>query len=213
MFAGIVETKALMINTQRKSSGLQLTVEYPPCFEDLKKGDSLAVDGVCLTVESLSDKGLSFILGKETLEVCSWFSRKWEKHVFNLERSLRVGDRIHGHYLTGHVDGLGRLVSKNEKSSGWIFEFSRQLKPYIWTKGSIALNGVSLTVNKVKKRKSLLAVHLIPETLRRTNLCHLEVGDIVHMEADYMAKAIYHYLAGNRKYIAQNKSIERISIG
>ena len=209
MFAGIVETKVFIIDIQEKPSGTQLTVERPSFFKDLKKGDSVSVDGVCLTVEALSNKGISFILGRETLEICSWSSRKWETHAFNLERSLKVGDRIHGHYLTGHVDGLGHLVSKNIKSSGWVFHFPYPLQVYMWKKGSIALNGVSVTINKVEKEKSLLMVHLIPETLRRTNLCHLEIEDIVHIEADYMAKAIYHHLAEKRSYIAKNEYGER----
>ena len=206
MFTGIVEAKALGVNFQKKSSGLQLTVSRPSFFKDLKKGDSIAVDGVCLTTEALSSSHISFTLGQETLEICDWFSRKWENHAFNLERSLKMGDRLHGHYLTGHVDGLGCLVSQNRDSSTWTFSFPRQLHPYIWSKGSIALNGVSLTINKVQEKKNTLTVCLIPETLKRTNLYHLKVGDMVHIEADYMAKSVYHHFARKHKYVAENKT-------
>ena len=206
MFTGIVETKVFRVDFQKKSSGFQLTVSRPPFFKDLKKGDSMAVDGVCLTIEALSPDDISFTLGQETLEICDWLSRKWENHSFNLERPLKMGDRLHGHYLTGHVDGLGCLVSQNRDSSIWTFSFPRQLHPYIWSKGSIALNGVSLTINKIQEKESCLTVCLIPETLRRTNLCHLKIGDKVHIEADCMAKSVYHHFARVRGHIAENKA-------
>ena len=200
MFSGIIETKSLIVKYKKDTRTLEL--ERPSFFEDLKKGDSLAVDGICLTIESLSDKSISFDLGEETLKVCDFALRKWENHVFNLERSLKFGDRVHGHYLTGHIDGLAPLISKNTGKKEWIFQLPQQFKPYLWPKGSIALNGVSLTINAVM-RENFISVHLIPETLNRTNLSYLNVGDLIHVEADFMAKAIYHQTAQKKLFMAQ----------
>ena len=203
MFAGITETKAFAIDTQKSSKGIHLKLERPTFFKDIKKGDSISVDGVCLTVESFSDKHLTFFLVKETLKICSWFSRNWTNHAFNLERSLLIGKRIHGHYVTGHVDALVQFVKKNKKSSEWVFQFPHEIKPYLWLKGSITLNGVSLTINKVGRKN--FTTSLIPETLRRTNLFDLNVGDKVHVEADFIAKAVYHQLASQRLYVAKKE--------
>lgn len=192
MFSGIVETTAQIIRAQTADGVLRVFVERPSEFNDLSIGDSIAVDGVCLTVEAFDSQAIQFALGPETLKVTEWTLDGVKDRVVNLERSLRLGDRIHGHLVTGHVDaraGVLRLEPKGETLTMWI-EIPVRLSPLIWPKGSITLNGVSLTVNAVENES--LSVGLIPETLKRTNLGRLKVGDRINLEADNMARGLVH---------------------
>lgn len=194
MFSGIVESVQPILSIQ-KGNGLLIraNIQKPTEFNDLKIGDSVATDGVCLTVEQFDDQTVTFALAAETLRVLKWSPENPELLVgrkVNLERSLRFGDRIHGHLVTGHVDSLG-LVKKSEGlGENWFLdvEVADSILPFIWKKGSITLNGVSLTVNDV--RGTVVSVGLIPETLKRTNLGLLKVGDALNVEPDYMAKAL-----------------------
>lgn len=199
MFSGIVESVQPILSVQKGQGPLIRTrIQKPLEFNDLKLGDSIATDGVCLTVEQFDDKTITFALAAETLRVLKWSPENPEQLVgrkVNLERSLRFGDRIHGHLVTGHVDSLG-LVKKSEGlGENWFLdvEVAESITPFIWKKGSITLNGVSLTVNEVAAtagRGAVVSVGLIPETLKRTNLGLLKVGDHLNVEPDYMAKAL-----------------------
>ena len=190
MFSGIIESVQPILSSQALPNAFQIRVQRPSDFDDVKLGDSIACDGVCLTVESFSANELVFTLAAETIRVLHWKTDSWIGKKLNLERSLRFGDRIHGHLVTGHVDSLG-LVQRAE-SVGESFFLDVQVQdsvlPFVWTKGSITLNGVSLTVNEVNK--STLSVCLIPETLKRTNLGELKVNSLVNVEPDYMARAV-----------------------
>ncbi len=194
MFSGIIESvQPILFSQQGDASLIRIKVKKPIEFNDLKSGDSIATDGVCLTVEAFDNDTMTFALAAETLRVLSWSPHEPEKLVgkkVNLERSLRFGDRIHGHLVTGHVDSLG-IVTKSEgvgENHSLDIEVADSVLPFLWNKGSITLNGVSLTVNQL--RASVVSVGLIPETLKRTNLGALKVGDRVNVEPDYMAKAL-----------------------
>lgn len=191
MFAGIVEATASLSRVDKDSSVTRVTVEKPSVFNDLNGGDSIAVNGVCLTVEALPAGAIVFSLGPETLQVTGWVPFVGQK--VNLERSLRMGDRIHGHIVNGHVDEAGVIdfVQDGENTRDLGVRFSQAFAPYIWRKGSVAIHGVSLTVNRVEGLS--LRVGLIPETLKRTNLGLLKKGDPVHLEADAMARAWHHW--------------------
>lgn len=183
----------ILFSQQGDASLIRIKVKKPMEFSDLKPGDSIATDGVCLTVEAFDNETMTFALAAETLRVLSWSPNEPHKLVgkkVNLERSLRFGDRIHGHLVTGHVDSLG-LVTKSEgvgENLSLDIQVADSVLPFLWNKGSITLNGVSLTVNQL--RASVISVGLIPETLKRTNLGALKVGDRVNVEPDYMAKAL-----------------------
>lgn len=191
MFSGIVEACASIILAERSSQLVKITVEKPVGWDDLKIGDSVAVNGVCLTVEAFNDEYMAFALAPETLKVTGWTPR--DREMVNLERSLRMGDRIHGHIVNGHVDDIGRItaVEEGKDTRNLLIEMSPMFLPYVWRKGSVAVNGVSLTINDVES--NTFQVCIIPETLKRTNLGKLKIGDTVHLEADAMARAWYHW--------------------
>lgn len=191
MFSGIVETISRITQSRPEPGVMRISVEKPLEFNDLKTGDSIALDGVCLTLESFDSQSLQFALGDETLKVTGWTPESVRGKTVNLERSLRLGDRIHGHLVTGHVDGLG-TVTGSESLGGETLRlrvrFPVALKPYIWPKGSIAINGVSLTLNRVEGEE--FEVGLIPETVKRTGLGRLTPGDAVNLEVDNMARGL-----------------------
>jgi len=197
MFSGIVESKAKLLQyTPHDPSHLtaQIKIEKPSDFNDLKNGDSIAVNGICLTVATFDDNVIVFDLGTETLKLCvGVFSS--QPRIYNLERSLKLGDRIHGHMVTGHVDAMA-VVSKIA-ASGASQLLTLQLQnsvhsAMVWRKGSLCVNGVSLTINDVHNEASVCTVEfcLIPETLTRTNLGDLKIGDKVTIEFDQMARAL-----------------------
>lgn len=201
MFSGIVEAVEPIIQVRSQKDVVRIEVKRPEFFLDVKTGDSIAVNGVCLTVEELSPNSLWFAVGPETLKVLNKSADQGEAFLnqsMNLERSLKFSDRIHGHLVTGHVDGRGVVLQRKalEESLELEIAYPASLKPFIWKKGSVCINGVSLTVNTVSSTAETLSlsVCLIPETLKRTQLPFLAVGDQVNIEADYMAKAIRHNL-------------------
>lgn len=198
MFSGIIEVTAKIIEVLPQNQSVQIKVARPHDFDDLKNGDSIATNGVCLTVEKFDKTSIQFSLGYETIQVLKLKVDQLVGRTVNLERSLRFGDRIHGHLVTGHVDSLGLLTKKNKVGDNLILrvQLSKHLAPYIWKKGSVTLHGVSLTVNEVYLTNSPdfeLEVCLIPETLKRTNLDNLKVGDAINIEPDYFAKALYNF--------------------
>lgn len=195
MFAGIVEECMQVVSAYyREESVLQIRIERPLGYNDLHLGDSILVNGVCLTLESITAAYLQFALGPETLRVTTWTADYLVGQWVNLERSLRLQDRIHGHLVTGHVDGVGNVITVGDSDRvetrririGFLANFSG----WVWSKGSICVQGVSLTINDVGP--NWFEVGLIPETLRRTNLGRLMPGDRVNLEADAMAKAVVH---------------------
>lgn len=190
MFSGIIESVQPILSSQELANAYQIRVQRPAEFDDIKVGDSIACDGVCLTIESFSDSELFFTLAAETIRVLKWQPDSWIGKKLNLERSLRFGDRIHGHLVTGHVDSLGKVLRAEAIGESFFLdvEVETSILPFVWTKGSITLNGVSLTVNQVQQR--VLSVCLIPETMKRTNLGELKFNGSVNVEPDYMARAV-----------------------
>lgn len=187
MFTGIVESTQKIISIQDKDQSIVVHVTKPEFYNDLRIGDSIAVNGVCLTVEDFSND-LVFTLGFETLKVMGWNKSNLQDRVVNLERSLRFGDRIHGHLVSGHADGTTQLIKRFVAGGCLILDFKTPVgfEPYFWKKGSITLNGVSLTLNEIFDDS--FSVCLIPETLKKTNLENQSLGDRVSFECDYFMK-------------------------
>ena len=185
-----------MTEIVEKESSVQITVQRPVQFDDVKLGDSICVNGVCLTAEKLQPQTMTFSLGIETLQFLKQAFTQWKTYDLNLERSLKFGDRVHGHLVTGHVDQLGTIVETKKDGECWLIkiklENSAQMGT-VWKKGSIAINGISLTVNEVEKNGSALVVSvcLIPETIAKTNLAQFAVNELVMIESDYLAKAYF----------------------
>ena len=189
MFTGIVEEVGSVVNISDNG----MTVRAEKVMSDLKLGDSIAVNGACLTAVSLSGSEFSVDLSPETMRRTSLGDLSAGDSV-NLERALSASDRMGGHIVQGHVDGTGRVTSTKEDGDSIIFRVRTpaRLMPYIVEKGFIAVDGISLTVVKVATSSFTLAV--IPYTLRNTNLETLSVGARVNLEADILAKYVENLL-------------------
>jgi len=193
MFSGIVEGQTEITKIEEKEQALKLVLARPFIFDDISEGDSISVNGTCLTVENVTPELLEFTIGPETLRITTWgLSPAQNSQSVNVERSLRLGDRIHGHIVMGHTDGTGKVQDIQPIGETLTVRISlpKYLMLYVWSKGSLTVNGVSLTINQVKDESVELC--LVPETLRRTNLAKLKSGDLVNVEVDCMARALVH---------------------
>ena len=196
MFTGIVEGQGEVVDLALvpDDAGARLRVRAP-WLEGLRVGDSVAVNGCCLTVTSLDPDGFSADVMAESLRRTA-LGRLGPGDRLNLERPLAVGDRLGGHMVQGHVDGLGRVLERRRLGQGPLGEASEELRlgldpelaRYVVAKGSITVNGVSLTV--VEAGPDWLTVALIPHTMAVTNLGALRQGDEVHLEVDVLAKYV-----------------------
>ncbi len=195
MFSGIIESTESMIESRALDQTREVVIQRPSFFDDIKIGDSIAVNGVCLTLESFTPTTMKFTLGFETLKVLGSTFNLWLTRPVNLERSLAFGARVHGHFVTGHVEAMVPVVKSEGLGDNWLLSvrLPADLKKYYWKKGSLALNGVSLTINSVEHND--VEVCLIPETQKRTNLPQFKVGDSICFEPDSFAKAVAQALA------------------
>lgn len=191
MFSGLIEACHPIQKVQEFNGLIRIWVQRPESFDDVKIGDSIAVNGICLTVEAFDEAQIQFALGHETLQALQIQKEHLLNKRVNLERSLRFGDRLHGHLVSGHVEALGSLLQRTQQGDSLVLKIGipTSLRPAIWKKGSIAVHGVSLTINDVGPAH--FEVCLIPETLKKTNLNAIVVGDSVHLETDYLAKALF----------------------
>ena len=192
MFTGIIagtgKVKNITKNTKNRSA-VQMTVDLGRQAKGLKMGQSVALNGVCLTVIKLSKNLGRFEMIDETTKKTDLGNLKIGS-IVNIERSLKAGDRLEGHFVLGHVDGVGiikRIIKKSKEVQVW-FEVPKKLAKYIVKKGSIAIDGISLTVVDVKK--NLVAVSFIPHTIQVTNFKTKKVGDKVNIETDILGKYI-----------------------
>lgn len=196
MFTGLVEALGVVRSVTPRPPGIRLTLSAPSDFvAQAQLGESVAVNGCCLTVTAFDGETLTFDVGDETLRRTNLGERPIGAKV-NLERAMRLGDRIGGHLVSGHIDGVGRLDRRVDKQDFADFRFaipeslSRQMVP----KGSIAVDGVSLTL--VEVGSDYFTVMLIPHTLGATTLGELSPGDAVNLETDLFAKYVERQLAG-----------------
>ena len=189
MFTGIVEELGRVAAIEPQADALRITIEGPIVVSDVARGDSIAVSGTCLTVVEFDDKGFTADVMQETLNLTSLAGIKVGDPV-NLERAMTAATRFGGHVVQGHVDGLGEIISRTP-SENWEIVKVRipvELMKYIVLKGSITIDGVSLTVNEVGA--DFIGLSLIPETLKLTTLGSKQPGAKVNVEADVMAKHI-----------------------
>jgi riboflavin synthase alpha subunit len=189
VFTGLVREVGKVVSRDGDGAGVRLTVAAPTTSAGAQPGDSVAVDGVCLTVVAVAGPDLSFDAVPETLERTTLATLEPGSMV-NLEPALRAGDALGGHYVQGHVDGTGRVRSVRAEGSGkriW-FDTPSELARYVAPKGSIAVQGTSLTVAAVDDDG--FAVALVPHTLASTTLGTLEPTDYVNLETDVLAKYV-----------------------
>jgi len=195
MFTGIVEDAGVIRAMERSGPLVRLVVETRLDLADTKLGDSIAVDGVCLTVTAMDGPRVSFDVGPESLRVTS-LSRATVGAKVHLERALRLSDRLGGHLVQGHVDGTGRVRAR--RAEGDTLKLDLDVSPEVLRlcipKGSICIDGVSLTINELWDDG--LSVWLIPHTLERTELGERRVGEPVNLENDVVGKYVERLLHG-----------------
>jgi len=197
MFTGLVEGTGRVTDITRRGGEIILTVM--PLFDlsECKIGDSISVSGVCLTVTGRKGKSISMDVSGETISRSTLGSLNQGDEV-NLERALRLSDRLGGHLVSGHVDGMGKILSLEPRDRSWIIKIGVDagLAKYNIEKGSVAVDGISLTVNRCTDRD--FEVNIIPETARQTTMLRKRVGDPVNVETDLIAKYIEKFLLKER---------------
>lgn len=189
MFTGIITEVGKIKLFEKKGAVWLLEISNNFDVNKIDIGASIACNGVCLTVVEKASKQLVFELSPETVNLTTYKNIKVGDYI-NLETSLKVGDELGGHYVSGHVDGVAEAVNVEKDDDNWIICFSspKNLRKYIAKKGSICLNGVSLTVNKVEENN--FYVNVIPHTLKNTNLGEVEAGKFVNLEVDIFSRYI-----------------------
>ena len=194
MFSGIIADIGTITHAEDRNGGLRLTVATRALgLDDVQLGDSIAVNGVCLTVVNIKDNTFIADVSRETLNCTVGLDMQGAR--VNLEKALRLSDRLGGHLVSGHVDGVGEVVAFDDlgESSKLSVSVPPSLAKYIAVKGSITLNGVSLTVNEVMG--TVFTVNLIPHTLAVTTLSELKAGSKINLEIDLIARYVERMLA------------------
>jgi riboflavin synthase len=191
MFTGIVEAMGKVTNIVTGPDSAQLTIESKGFFSDIKLGDSVAVNGCCLTAVTNTADQFTVDVMKQTLALTN-IGALAVGSVVNLEKAMKVSDRLGGHIVQGHVDSTATVASINQGADWYelVFKVPANYLKYMQAQGSITINGVSLTIAKLSDEDKQLSVWLIPETLKRTNLSTLKVGDVVNLEVDVLAKYV-----------------------
>lgn len=187
MFTGIIEETGKIKEKIYKGNGYKIKIEADKIFDDLKEGDSISVNGVCLTVEEINGKSFSVSISPQTINKTNLGDIKTGEYV-NLERSLKIGDRVGGHFVTGHIDFKTKISSLIKKGDFFIMKVKipDEYEKYIVKTGSIAIDGISLTV--AGKNENEITIYLIPYTIEKTNLKYKRVGDYVNVEIDIFSK-------------------------
>ena len=189
MFTGIIEDKGKVIRVEPRGQMKRLTVEVPMGLTEIHLGDSINVNGACLTVVEKKGLGIGLDLSLETLQR-STLGEVQEGEEVNLERALRLADRLGGHIVTGHIDGMG-VVTEQSREGDFVrlrIRIGGSVSKYVVRKGSIAIDGISLTVNECQGEE--IGMTLIPYTLEKTTLLRKRVGDRVNVETDILGKYV-----------------------
>jgi len=187
MFNGIIYNIGVVDNVSKSQNSIEIILKTKLLFRQEEIGSSICCNGVCLTITKIKKNLISFYLSKETLKKTNFKNIK-QGNIINIEKSILHGTKISGHYVQGHVDTTGKIQRILIKDKTWIVKFmiNKNLSKYIIEKGSIAINGVSLTISKIIKNK--FEISIIPHTLKLTNLIKLKKNSIVNIEFDIFSK-------------------------
>ena len=200
MFTGLIEGMGVVVSAKKERGGVVLALDLGVLADGIFLGSSVAVSGACLSVTGLEGHVASFDLSEETLQKTK-FGALSPGDFVNLERSLRADARLGGHFVTGHVDGVGKVVSVEEQEDFQVHTYHApaEVAPLLISKGSVTVDGVSLTVAELISEKEF-TVALIPDTLQRTTLGAVQPGDSLHLEGDMIGKYVFRYMESlNRK--------------
>jgi riboflavin synthase len=189
MFTGLVEDVGMLTDVRPEQGGRRLVIRTKIPMSEVRAGDSIAVDGACLTAERMGDDWFEVVAGRETIALTTLADVRKGRSV-HLERALRLGDRLGGHLVQGHVDGVGRVARSEPAGESWVLWVTvpESLARYVVTKGSLTIDGVSLTVNEIVGNDA--RVNLIPHTVSVTRLGGLKPGDAVNLETDLLARYV-----------------------
>ena len=201
MFTGLVQSLGLIESYGQDAFKIEIVSQnYGAIESDLAIGDSIAVDGVCLTVETIQEKGFIATASPETLARTTLGDRDRAAKYVNLETSLRMGSKIGGHFVTGHIDGIGCFIEAVPSATSWSIRFGvptnmseqwqERIGRYLVSKGSIAVNGISLTLAECAPDGSWFSAAVIPHTYAETNLNCLQPGNLVNIESDILGKYV-----------------------
>jgi riboflavin synthase len=188
MFTGIIQSVGKIDSVQAIGSDLRLRIACANLsLQDVKSGDSIAVNGACLTATTVSEQHFEALVSQASLAVTAGLN---QPQAVNLEKALRLSDRLGGHLVSGHVDGVGSVLNFEQLGECWKLDIRapHALSKYIAPKGSIAINGVSLTINSIEQ--DVFSMNLIPHTLENTTLQFLAVGSLVNLEVDQIARYV-----------------------
>tara|TARA_Y100001970_G_scaffold283731_1_gene399634 strand:- start:1032 stop:1607 length:576 start_codon:yes stop_codon:yes gene_type:complete len=187
MFNGIIKNTGKVIRIDKNINESSINVNSNIEFSRDEIGSSISCSGVCLTLVNFNKKSCKFYISKETINRTNFKNVK-KNTIINIEKSLKYGDRISGHFVQGHVDTTSKVLSINPIGKSWYIDFSlsKKYRKFIIEKGSIAINGVSLTI--ARKLKKMFRIIVIPQTLKHSNLYKLKKGDIVNIEFDVLRK-------------------------
>ena len=189
MFTGIIEDKGKVLRVEYRGQEKKLTIELPTYLTEVQLGDSININGVCLTVVQKKEQGIELDMSQETLQK-TILSELREGDQVNLERALTLTGRLGGHIVTGHIDGIGEIIGK-KKERDFLrlrIRIPESISRYVVQKGSIAIDGISLTVNECQGAEIQLT--LIPYTIEKTTLLDKKVGDQVNVETDILGKYV-----------------------
>lgn len=209
MFSGIIADIGSIKQASDRDGGLRLVIATSALdLGDVQLGDSIAVNGVCLTVVKLDGNNFSVDVSRETLDCTEGLGET--NATVNLEKALRLADRLGGHLVSGHVDGVGEVVAFTDLGESWklVVRAPQALAKFIAAKGSITINGVSLTINQVADNKSAaseFSVNLIPHTLQMTNLKNLRACSRVNLEVDMIARYVERMMA-NKEHAGKEQT-------
>ncbi len=198
MFTGIIQAIGHIESLQARGGDMRLRIHTGKLeMSDVALGDSIAVSGICLTVVALGEQSFEADVSMETLQRTRLGALKAGSPV-NLEKALRLSDRLGGHLVSGHVDGTGRLLERQEaaRSTRMRFSLPAELARYVAEKGSITIDGISLTVNQVGEND--FSVNIVPHTLQQTTLGKLQAGEPVNLEVDLIARYLERLMQGER---------------
>jgi riboflavin synthase len=198
MFTGLIEGTGKLVKIEPRGKDMRLSIEAGFELDGLQKGESVSVNGVCLTVVSWNERTFTADVSQETLSRTT-ISRLMLGDEVNLERALKLGDRLGGHLVNGHVDGKARVILRKPRGDSIVFAFEMapELARYLIEKGSVAVDGVSLTINRCDEKS--FEVNLVPHSARVTNLGNLKVGDQVNIEVDVIGKYVEKFIRNLQK--------------